>query len=74
MARNRQLKLVAVKSMNVGGKAWDVVDRETGQIYARLFRTNQGNYSFRLTNYPQGKQRLFGSEGMALQAIEREVF
>lgn len=74
MARNKRLKLVAVKSMTVGGKAWEVVDRETGHAYARLFRTNQGNYSFRLANYPQGKQRLFGSEEMALQAIEREIF
>lgn len=74
MARNKWFKLVPVKSMNVGGKAWDVVDRESGHTYARLFRTNQGNYSFRLANYPQGKPRLFGSEEMALQAIEREVF
>lgn len=74
MARNKWLKLVQNNTAKSGGRRWQVVGRSDGHVYATLYRTPQGQYSFTLVNYPHRGSRLFGSESGALEAIEREVF
>jgi len=74
MARNKWLKLVPDYTAKSGGRRWQVVDRASDHVYAKLYRTPQGQYSFTLTNYPHRGSKLFGSESAALEAIEREVF
>lgn len=74
MARNKRLKLTPAFGRGSGG-TWDVVDRESGEKYATLYRQSDGaGYRFRLENYAHRMSKFFGNEAQALSAIEREVF
>jgi len=74
VARNKWLKLIQLNTAKSGGRRWQVVGRSDGHVYATLYRTPQGQYSFALANYAHSSSKLFGSESSALEAIEREVF
>lgn len=72
MARNKRLALV--EAVSNGQVVWQVIDRETGLMYAVLYPQNDGGYRVRLSNYPHRMSKRFGDQSQALRHVEKEVF